>query len=148
MIADVELNNLIEWLAQVYRNILAADGINASGKLSQFDTDFALEDNHFRIYFYLEPYWKWVEDGRPPGKMPPISAIEDWIRIKPIVPESRNGKVPDTKQLAYLISRKIGRDGYEGKKPMDRALHSFEGRDIIERIKNELINIIINENIR
>lgn len=50
-------------------------------------------------------YWGW-EYGRRPGLMPPRAAIEQWIEDKGIVPQGI------TKQsLAFLIQRKIGREG-------------------------------------
>lgn len=48
--------------------------------------------------------------------MPPISAIEKWIEIKPVLPRpNENGDLPTTKQLAYLIARKIGLEGTKGR---------------------------------
>lgn len=44
--------------------------------------------------------------------MPPISTIEKWIEVKPVLPRPMaNGKLPTNKQLAYLIARKISIDG-------------------------------------
>ena len=34
--------------------------------------------------FEAADYFKYVEEGRKPGKMPPVSAIAKWIRIKTI----------------------------------------------------------------
>jgi len=34
--------------------------------------------------FKAADYFRYVEEGRKPGKMPPVSAIAKWIRIKPI----------------------------------------------------------------
>ena len=47
-----------------------------------------------------------LEDGRKPGKMPPSSSILEWL-------EQRNINPPDISQksLAFLIARKIGREG-------------------------------------
>jgi len=63
----------------------------------------------------LPDYWQWAENGRKPGGFPPPNAILKWVQFKRLVPDSRNGKVPDTKQLVYMISRKIALKGTQGK---------------------------------
>jgi len=47
-----------------------------------------------------------LETGRKPGKRPPISVIEQWIKDKPITPDGIS-----TRSLAFLIARKIGEEG-------------------------------------
>jgi hypothetical protein len=71
------------------------------------------------------------ENGRKPGKQPPVSAILDWMRIKPIKlrdKESGKFKKPTEalkKQVAFLIARKIGRDGIKGWKAFDYAMENI-----------------------
>lgn len=55
-----------------------------------------------------------LETGRRSGKQPPIAVIVDWIQLRGIVPEERNGVTPSIDALAFIIARKIGRDGFEG----------------------------------
>ena len=71
-----------------------------------------IDGNYYNIIFKAESYWKYAEYGRKAGKMPPISAIEKWIDIRHITPyPTAKGKLPTKKQLAFVISRAIGRDG-------------------------------------
>lgn len=45
---------------------------------------------------------------------PPVNAIINWIKVKPIVPRAdKNGRVPSVNSLAYLIGRKIAYEGIE-----------------------------------
>jgi len=98
------------------------------------------------------------EDGRKPGKQPPVSAILDWMRIKPIKlrdKESGKFKKPTEalkKQVAFLIARKIGREGIKGWKAFDYAYENiwdeyeakiFEafGKDFGANLDNELNDI-------
>lgn len=46
------------------------------------------------------PYSLWVEQGRGPGRMPPVEAIRRWTILKGINPAA-----------AYPIARKIGERG-------------------------------------
>lgn len=71
------------------------------------------------------------ENGRKPGKQPPVDAILEWMRIKPIKlrdKESGKFKKPTEalkKQVAFLIARKIGRDGIKGWKAFDYAMENI-----------------------
>ena len=71
------------------------------------------------------------ENGRKPGKQPPVDAILDWMRLKPIKlrdKESGKFKKPTEvlkRQVAFLIARKIGRDGIKGWKAFDYAMENI-----------------------
>ena len=72
-----------------------------------------VNDTLFEIEFQAPSYWKWANYGRSPGKFPPPDKIEDWIVRRKISPyPTKSGKTPTRKQLTYLISRKIARDGF------------------------------------
>lgn len=113
-----KLNQVLEdygnELIAYYRNKLDYGGINASYDLYNslriiMDTK---TKGRIEVNLSLIEYWKYIEKGRKAGKMPPISAIEKWVEIKPVLPRPMdNGKLPTTKQLAYLIARKIGLEG-------------------------------------
>ena len=61
-----------------------------------------------------------IEDGRRPGaKMPPVKAIEDWIKLKPLKLRNRQGgfiKATESniKSAAFAIAKSIGKNGIEG----------------------------------
>jgi len=71
------------------------------------------------------------ENGRRPGKQPPVSAILDWMRLKPIkLRDKESGKFKKStealkKQVAFMIARKIGRDGIKGWKAFDYAMENI-----------------------
>jgi len=99
------------------------------------------------------------ENGRRPGATPPpVSAILEWMRIKPIkLRDKESGKFQKPtealkKQVAFLIARKIGRDGIKGWKAFDYAYENiwdeyeakiFEafGKDFGANLDNELNDI-------
>lgn len=134
-----QIQPFAEKLLQLYRAELKQQGINASSQLSRSATTVVeMNGTKLQISLNLEPYWKYVEYGRRPGKMPPIDAIAEWIRIKPIIPEPINGKVPDTRQVAFLIARKIGREGIEGRKPLTNIIYSDTVETLINDIKSAI----------
>lgn len=61
-----------------------------------------------------------IEFGRRPGaKMPPVKAIIDWIRIKPLKLRNRQGQfIKSTesaiKSAAFAIAKSIGEKGIQG----------------------------------
>ena len=110
----IEINNTIRGLCQQflddYKKQLQADGKKASGELANTASyTIQIQGSMFTVYFILKDYWKYVENGRRAGRFPPPEAIEKWIQVKRLVPRSVDGKVPTTKQLAFLISREIAR---------------------------------------
>jgi hypothetical protein len=112
------LNEYAQGLVENYKAALGAESINASGELAN-SVKYIIDDKtkgRFEVKLELLEYWKYVEYGRKAGKMPPISAIKKWIEIKPILPRpNKDGKLPTTNQLAYLIARKIGLEGTMGR---------------------------------
>ena len=104
--------------------------------------------NLFEVTFNAPEYWKYANYGRPPGKMPPVSAIEEWITRRRIVPESNNS-TPNVTSLAYVIARKIGKEGTIGTNFLEKSLDEQKeywmstisaaiGEDILEEINSWL----------
>lgn len=82
-----------------------------------------VNDTLFEIEFQAPEYWKYANYGRGPGKFPPFDKIEDWIIRRKIAPyPTKSGKTPTRKQLTYLISRKIAREGFEGSGFLEKSL--------------------------
>ena len=82
-----------------------------------------VNDTLFEIEFQAPEYWQYANYGRSPGKFPPPDKIEDWIIRRKISPyPTKSGKTPTRKQLTYLISRKIAREGFEGSGFLEKSL--------------------------
>lgn len=125
-------------VVDTYKNELHKDGHKATGKLiSSVHHIFTINSNSIQVDLSLEDYWKYVEKGRKAGKMPPINNILDWIKIKPVIPRPFNGKLPTQKQLAYLISRKIGREGIEAGNELTNTLQKTNNK-WLQRIEDAL----------
>ena len=148
------LNEFGREFVEVYRNRLASDNVNTTqASLSKSVRHYEVRgSNWIAIDIELLDYWKYVEYGRRAGKWPPLSAIEQWIRIKPIVPRAYGGKKPPTtKSLAYLIARKIGFEGIRPRplfaKTLDSLMRSFD-KALSEAVAQDVdgaIDIIIKE---
>jgi len=66
------------------------------------------------------PYAAVIEHGRRPGaRMPPTDVIQRWVVAK------RIAKPKEARSVAFLIARKIAKDGIPAKKVLERAVKQF-----------------------
>lgn len=135
-----------ELLVNTYKSKLDNEGITASGKLRDsvhYQVQFG--DTSIEVGLMLLDYYKWVEAGRLPtmkgGNGELKEKIREWIRVKPLLPRPMdNGKLPTEEQLAYLISRKIHKFGYEGRQPLKRT---FE--EVYDQMTKEIKDAILKD---
>lgn len=118
------INNFISDFINTYKGLLIRDNKKATGDLIRSIRPISIEfeTNKYSGSISLAYYWKYVEYGRRPGKFPPPNKILDWIKIKPVIPRPINGIKPTEKQLTFLISRKIARDGIKAGNQFKEAL--------------------------
>lgn len=122
---QIALDSFINDFIQTYKSLLIRDGKKATGNLikSIRPLDIKYSNNQMTLSISLASYWKYVENGRKPGKFPPINKILNWIKVKPVIPRPMNGLKPPTEpQLAFLIARKIARDGIKPGNQFEEAL--------------------------
>ena len=129
-------------IADIYRKKMDAADYNKQGELYNFKWTTEWKDNLFEVHFDLPSYFQFAENGRRPGKFPPPDAILKWVQFKRIVPRpGRDGKVPSTNQLVYLISRKIATKGTEGKHLFEKTLDDPN----LDNLANKLVKLITTE---
>ena len=140
------LNKFGKLLVEEYRNNLTEKNVNASYALYN-SISYVVESNvtNFEVTLNLEEHWKYIEKGRKAGKFPPINKIEKWVEIKPVIPRPMaNGKLPTTKQLAFLISRKIALEGIKPRPLLQQSIDEVFD-EIKERLEEALIKDIESE---
>ena len=114
---------------------------NASGELlNSVRWGMRVNGRTYEVTLSLAEYWKYVEGGAqgretsPFGAVyrahwPPVSAIREWIDIKPVIPRpGRNGRIPTKDQLAFLISRNIARHGIEPFPALSRTVEELNAK--------------------
>lgn len=117
------LGEFAQELRNRYQDNLIRDGKIATGNLlNSVEYKVQYDDRAIWVELHLEEYYKWVENGRGPGKFPPPDKILEWIRIKPIIPDDRGGRLPTEQQLAFLIGRKIAEQGIEPGNQLHNAM--------------------------
>ena len=120
------LDDFTKDVAETYRGLLLRDGKNATGELISSIRPMTPElvDGTFQCSLSLAPHWKYVENGRRPGKFPPIDNILDWVKAKPQLarPNRLDRKEISPKQLAFLVARKIATSGIQPGNQLEEAM--------------------------
>lgn len=131
---DNLLNTLREYATKavaLYKQRLINDDKKASGQLlNSISSEIKVGGEQFTVVLNLVDYWKYVEDGRKPGKFPPPKAILKWVQVKPVIPRPIHGKLPTKKQLAFLIGRKIATEGIEAGHQLKETVDSLNAEYI------------------
>lgn len=121
------LDKFISDFISTYKSLLIRDNKKASGNLINSIKPLTIDFTSSKLTgsIKLAEYWKYVEYGRKPGDK------------FPLLPRPINGIKPTDKQLAFLISRKIARDGIKAGNQYSEAL------DLVwERNKDNISNAI------
>lgn len=137
------LNDFGDFIVTNYKRQLEDEEISNGELYKTISYKVSTTTGGWVVSISLADYWKYVENGRRAGaKMPPLPAIENWIKVKQIIPHSitlKSGKtvIPTIPQLSFLIARKIGRDGIP---PKPLFKNSFEAakRQFLEVIKQAI----------
>lgn len=113
------------------------DALGRTGTLADSHEVFAEEGLLLdTVGIKAEYYWFWVNGGRgetkqgsPPSKVLP--KIKEWLDIKGIPRFIKKGGKPMTRdEQAWLITRKIHREGFEGNFYADKSIAKFQ--DLID----------------
>lgn len=131
-------------LRNKYQDSLINNDRIASGELLNSCEYVIQKDNiSISVSLQLAEYWKYVEwDTKP--HWPPVDKIKEWIRVKPILPDNRFGKLPTPDQLAFLIGRKIAGEspnnlegGTEGSYDLHSAIEDIN-TEFMQRIEEAI----------
>lgn len=136
------LRDFGKFIVTNYKSQLEAEHMNNGELYSTIKYSVSTDNSGWVISVSLADYWKYIEYGRRPGKMPPLDVIEKWIDVKQIKPHSmtlKSGKTfkPTPPQLPFLIARSIGQRGIP---PKPLFKNSFEAakQQFIQVIKDAI----------
>lgn len=127
----------VEFRNMYQDNLIRSDRIASGELLNGVESSVEVHGTVYEVKLTLADYWKYVEDDTRPH-WPPRSAILQWIQVKPVLPRpGASGRIPTPESLAYLISRRIARDGTRGSHDLQRTKDTMNG-DIRERLQAAL----------
>lgn len=141
---NTDIKTICQDIADVFKNKMLQAGYNQQGELYNFTWTTEFNGSLFELYFNLPDYWIYAENGRKPGKFPPPEEILKWIQFKQLVPRTRNGRVPTTNQLVYLISKKIAEKGTQGKHLLQQTIDETYNT-LVDQLVDAIANLLDKE---
>ena len=121
-------------VASDYQDELKKFNKIATGELYDVKAEVNVNGGTYTISLILQKYWKCVEDGREKGTLPNIGKIQEWIKVRSIIPRPmKDGKLPTEKQLTFMIGNSIKEKGIQPKPALANALIKNETQ--LNRIK-------------
>lgn len=117
-------------------NLINNDRIASGELLNGVDYLVQMDNIQISVSLKLADYWKYCEYDTKPH-FPPVDKILDWIKVKPILPDNRFGKLPTPDQLAFLIGRKISEEGTKGSNDLHNAINEVNN-DFTARIEEAI----------
>lgn len=120
---DAVLRKYAATVKEDFLDLLKQNNMGGSNLAKTFKMTVNWTGKDYSIIIKIADYYKYIESGRKPGaKMPPLKVIIKWIGVRKIIPRKVNGITPTVKQLAFLIGRKISRDGIRAKPMLGAAI--------------------------
>ena len=114
--------------------MLLKNNINATGNLSNsVSTTTQEQSDNWSVWLSIADYYEYIENGRLPGKQPPITAIQNWLQ---------NKHLPLERNLSWAIAKSIAKRGIPGKHILERSLDIIEPNldKEIDKQTNKLID--------
>jgi hypothetical protein len=138
-----------ELIAQM-RNNLTQNKSNASSQLLQsMIGKVTTPSTGYDLTVSMEDYYVNVEDGQKPGTKVAQKNIYEWIQNKADIQSKIISKSPDriaaTKSLAYVITRKIYREGTQAKPFIRPALNQVTTDVLSKRISKYIVDSLTGE---
>jgi len=88
---------------------------NATGSLSKsLSANIQTINGEQQLVLSMDKQGIWVDEGRRPGRWPPVQPIDRWTIVKGLAPRTETGRFMERKSLVFLIRRSIGELGYKG----------------------------------
>lgn len=112
-----------------YKNQRAPFGTSPKRATGDLISSISVEYNssNQEIVVSMAEYWKYVNDGRKPGKYAPLDSIESWIKAKGLKGRNKKtGRFITNKSFAWGINTNIKKFGIAPTYFYDKAFEGFE----------------------
>lgn len=154
---EARLQELGDQFVRELKREFEEQGHSATGTaLNSFRADLTSEADNYKISIWGVDYAKYVNGGRRAGSLPPVDAIEEWVKIRGIA------QGDEARGVAWAIAKAIEKEGIptQGsykfsnngrrkgfidqitKEQLDALLQQFR-RALLDEQRESLINMVI-----
>ena len=86
-----------------------------------------LDEGKPELVIEMPDYYFFIENGRRPGRYPPLRVIQQWARVKKGIQKYRDkkGRFIKNETRAFLMARSIAQYGYAPRPFIDGAIESI-----------------------
>lgn len=135
-----ELTTFLQSYTENLKNNLRSEDKVNSGELYN---SIMFEVNGMVGTVSMVEYGHWVDQGRRPGKFPPVNKIREWVEQRGLQLHNSSASLETQRdQLTYLVGRKIATEGIEPTNFIeDPDVRDLELR-ITTRTENEIAQYI------
>ena len=122
------LENVIREYAERFealtkKKLVDADKVASGALVASIKTTVEVGSYIYTVWLSSKDYLKYVDLGTRPH-YPPIAPLIKWVREKKSIAtkeKTGNKKLPSEKQVAFLVQRKIGREGTDANRTVART---------------------------
>ena len=136
-----------EYIVELTKQLILSDS-KATGELINSLSYEVLETaNGVLLNVKAAAYLKYVDGGRKAGEIPPpIAPIMKWVDARGISKTSSNKDI-STKEIAFAISKSIGKNGIKATNILKKAQFNFLANkgalaDLLSGAKNDVVDLI------
>ena len=102
-----------EYIKELTIQLIQLDKVATGSLLRSLDYEIIEKvEGQFEVIIKALDYLKFIDEGRRPGKQPPLKPILSWVKTRNIRFKNKNGQgFLKNEQTAFIIRRSIGQKG-------------------------------------
>jgi len=112
-------------VADIVQQLIAADKKATGDLINSINFEVLEVAGGVLLNILSNDYFDFVDKGRSPGKMPPVSAIRPWVEAKGIKMTTSSGILMSSNQSAFVIARSIGEKGIKPLNIKDKVIQNI-----------------------
>lgn len=124
-----------DYVKILYRELRRADKVATGALINSIDFRLRQDAKDIMVIIESNDYLKFVDEGRKPGKYPPVRAIRDWVKIKGI-----------SEDAVWPIMKSIYKFGIKPLNIIQRVTQEFEtSPTLTAKYEDEIVDEIISQ---
>lgn len=109
-----------EYVKELVKQLILADKKATGELMKSIDYRLIEASNEILVRILAAPYLINVDEGRKPGRMPPVASIIKWAKVRGITPNKRKG-YKTMNDVGWAIAKKIEKSGIKPTNVIDKT---------------------------